>query len=52
VLLSVVYGAMGLPKRLRAIEDAEGERLVWGMRRQHMSPRYTTRWEELLEVTA
>jgi DNA polymerase V len=27
-----------------------GERQVWGLRREFISPRYTTMWEELLRV--
>jgi DNA polymerase V len=49
---AVVFGAMWVPKQLAAVEDAKGEQPVWGMRRERMSPHYTTRWEELVEAQA
>lgn len=46
---SVVFGAMGAPKPLAAVEAGQSGP-SWGMRRERMSPRYTTRWEELVRA--
>jgi DNA polymerase V len=42
---------MGDPKPLQAVERGEGGP-AWGMRRDRMSPRYTTRWDELAGARA
>lgn len=48
---AVVFGSMGAPETLRRTREASGAP-GWEMRRQRMSPRYTTRWDELLTVRA
>lgn len=42
---ALVVAAQGTPDELRAIHA--GTSPAWGMARQHLSPRYTTRWDEL-----
>lgn len=48
---AVVFAAMGAPKPLEAVAAGTGGP-AWGMRRERMSPRYTTRWNELVEARA
>ena len=45
---AVVLGSMGAPKRLQKTRDGSAEAPRWEMRREMMTPRYTTRWDELL----
>ena len=47
---SVVTAAQGTPDSLRTIDAARAEKSGWGMRREHMSPRYTTQWSELPKI--
>ncbi len=47
---AVMFGSMGVPTVLRKTRDGTGEAPRWEMRREHMTPRYTTRWEELAVV--
>jgi len=42
---AVVVAAQGSPDELRAVHA--GQSPAWGMKREHLSPRYTTRWDEL-----
>ncbi|WP_412067395.1 Y-family DNA polymerase [Rubrivirga sp. IMCC43871] len=42
---ALVVAAQGTPDELRGIHAGAGP--DWGMARQHLSPRYTTRWDEL-----
>ena len=44
---SVVVASQGGPATLRRARDGSGEGPAWEMRRERMSPRYTTRWDEL-----
>lgn len=44
---AVVFGSMGSPAALRKTRDGTGEAPRWEMRREHMTPRYTTRWDEV-----
>ena len=46
-----VVGLMGTPAALRRTREASGAP-GWERRRQHMSPRYTTRWNELAVARA
>ena len=46
---AVVLATQGTPDSLRSI-DAATSRNGWGMKRERMSPRYTTRWDELPRV--
>ncbi|HIG73765.1 MAG TPA: Y-family DNA polymerase [Bacteroidetes bacterium] len=48
---AVVFGSMGAPEMLRRTREESGAP-GWEMRRQRMSPRYTTRWGELMVVRA
>ena len=43
---AVTFGSMGTPQALRLTREAEGAPL-WEMRRERMSPRYTTRLDEI-----
>ncbi len=47
---AVVFGSMGVPTALRRTRDGTGGAPRWEMRREHMTPRYTTRWDELVVV--
>ena len=49
---TVVFGAMGTPAALRRTRDGTAQAPRWEMRREHMTPRYTTRWDELACVRA
>ena len=44
---AVVFGSMGAPKRLERAREVRGGAPRWEMRRERMSQRYTTRWDEL-----
>ena len=44
---TVAVAAQGHPARLARIETAETGTPAWAMRREHMSPRYTTAWDAL-----
>ncbi|MEO0559747.1 MAG: Y-family DNA polymerase [Bacteroidota bacterium] len=44
---SVVVAAQGCPATLRKTRDGSSEAPTWEMRRERMSPRFTTRWDEL-----
>ena len=45
---AVVPAAQGTPDELRAVHA--GQSPAWGMRREFLSPRYTTVWDESYEV--
>ncbi len=45
---AVAFGSMGAPSTLRKTRDGSDEAPRWEMRRESMSPRYTTRWTELV----
>ena len=45
----VVVASMGCPSTLRG-RGTDAEAPAWEMRRERMSPRYTTRWDELVAV--
>ena len=47
---AVVVAAQGCPSTLRRTRDGSPEAPGWEMRRERMSPRYTTRWEEIAVV--
>lgn len=47
---AVVFGSMGSPLALRKARDGGDGEPRWEMRRQRMTPRYTTRWDELAFV--
>ena len=49
---AVAFAAMGSPEALRKTRDGSAEAPRWEMRRERMSPRYTTRWDELPVVRA
>ena len=49
---AVAFAAMGTPASLRRARDGSGGAPRWEMRRERMSPRYTTRWDELAVVRA
>lgn len=44
---AVVFGSMGSPVALRKARDGSEGAPRWEMRRERMTPRYTTRWDEL-----
>ena len=48
---AVTFAAMGAPSTLKRTREAEGAP-AWEMRRQRMSPRYTTRLDELAVAVA
>jgi DNA polymerase V len=48
---AVVVASQGCPATLRRMRDGSSESPVWEMRRERMSPRYTTRWNELPVVS-
>ncbi|OZC01489.1 hypothetical protein BSZ36_17060 [Rubricoccus marinus] len=48
---AVVVASQGAPEALRRAREASGAP-AWEMRRERMSPRYTTRWEEVAVVRA
>lgn len=47
---AVVVASQGCPSTLRRTRDGSAEAPGWEMRRERMSPRYTTRWDELAVV--
>ena len=48
---AIVLASQGTPDRLRGMSSAnEKESTEWSMKRNHMSPRYTTVWKELMRV--
>ncbi len=47
---AVVVASQGCPSTLRRTRDGSDGAPTWEMRRERMSPRYTTRWEELRTV--
>ena len=49
---SVTFGSMGTPAALRMTRDGSDGAPRWEMRREQMSPRYTTRWDEIARVLA
>ncbi len=49
---TVVFGSMGSPVVLRKTRDGSADAPRWEMRRERMTPRYTTRWSELGQVQA
>ena len=49
---AVAFGSMGPPSALRKTRDGSAEAPRWEMRRERMSPRYTTRWAEICLVRA
>ena len=49
---AVVFGSMGTPRGLQRTRDGSAEAPRWEMRRERMTPRYTTRWDEIGRVRA
>ena len=49
---AVAFAAMGAPATLRKTRDGTGGAPRWEMRREHISPRYTTRIAEVARVRA
>lgn len=49
---AVVFAAMGAPQTLARARDGTDAAPRWEMRRQHMTPRYTTHWNELATAVA
>ena len=49
---SVVVASQGCPSSLRKARDGTEGAPAWEMRRERMSPCYTTRWDEIASVTA
>ncbi|PAP76338.1 Y-family DNA polymerase [Rubrivirga marina] len=49
---AVAFAAMGPPSALRKARDGSDGAPRWEMRRERMSPRYTTRWDEIAAVGA
>jgi len=47
---AVVVASQGCPSSLSRMRDGSPEAPRWEMRRERMSPRYTTRWDELATV--
>ncbi|MES2985825.1 MAG: Y-family DNA polymerase [Patescibacteria group bacterium] len=47
---SLVLASQGTPDKLKRINSAKKNASGWGMKRNLMSPRFTTVWEELMEV--
>ena len=48
---TVMLGSMGTPAQSLAMERGDGRRTArWSMQRQSLSPRYTTKWGELLKA--
>jgi DNA polymerase V len=47
---AIVPASMGVPDKLRGVEAGSKNASEWGMRREKMSPRYTTEWNNLLKV--
>jgi DNA polymerase V len=47
---AVVVASQGCPATLRKTRDGSAGAPGWEMRRERMSPRYTTRWDELVTV--
>ena len=47
---AVTFGSMGPPVSLLKARDGSDEAPRWEMRRERMSPRYTSRWGELVVV--
>ncbi|OZC02393.1 hypothetical protein BSZ36_05025 [Rubricoccus marinus] len=48
---AIVVASQGAPEALRRAREASGAP-SWEMRRQRMSPRYTSRWDEIVVVRA
>ncbi|PAP75089.1 Y-family DNA polymerase [Rubrivirga marina] len=49
---AVAFATMGPPNALRKTRDGSTGAPRWEMRRERMSPRYTTRWDEIAVVGA
>ena len=49
---TIVLGATGSPKPQLAVESGAAGAVKWGMKREKMSPRYTTEWAEIPTVRA
>ena len=49
---AVVFASMGPPSVLRRTRDGTAGAPRWEMRREHMTPRYTTRWAEVAVARA
>ena len=47
---AVVVASQGCPSALSRTRDGSPEAPAWEMRRERMSPRYTTRWDEVATV--
>ncbi len=47
---AVAFAAMGPPSALQKTRDGSAEAPRWETRRERMSPRYTTRWDEIAVV--
>jgi DNA polymerase V len=47
---SLVLASMGTPDKLKRVDKGDKKGVEWGMRREKMSPRYTTKWDEVLKV--
>ncbi|MEL6614102.1 MAG: Y-family DNA polymerase [Bacteroidota bacterium] len=47
---AVVVASQGCPSSLSRARDGSPEAPAWEMRRERMSPRYTTRWDEVAAV--
>jgi DNA polymerase V len=47
---SIVPASMGAPDKLRGVDKGSKGAIEWGMRRDKMSPRYTTEWSSLLKA--
>ena len=47
---SIVLASMGTPDQLLGIESGSKKQVKWGMRRDRMSPRYTTSWRDVIKV--
>ena len=48
---AVVVASQGSPSTLRKARDGSAGAPAWEMRRERMSPRYTTRWDEVATVS-
>jgi DNA polymerase V len=47
---AIVPASMGVPDKLKGVDKGSKKSVEWGMRRELMSPRFTTEWSELLTV--
>lgn len=47
---SLVFASMGTPAALRGMEGNQKDAAAWAMNRNMKSPRYTTNWQELIQV--